>query len=178
MPRNTKGIGRTGSKHKNNAVADPDTQSTISEGVSGPPSNPVPQKTATAVDKVAAQTGPARQPFTLDAAQLRPRAHPYVYRVQLKHPCITSYYPLCPARTPHGPEHARTHEPNACAHPWLCTRLRAGLVTPVVQGDECQCYKHVLDESVALPPCSGSLLLLGMNRLDRDARLDARPCGA
>ena len=59
MPRNTKGIGRTGSKHKNNAVADPDAQSTISEGVSGPPSNPVPQKTATAVDKVAAQTGPA-----------------------------------------------------------------------------------------------------------------------
>jgi len=59
MPRNTKGIGRTGSKHKNNAVADPDAQSTINEGVRGPPSNPVPQKTATAVDKVAAQTGPA-----------------------------------------------------------------------------------------------------------------------
>ena len=50
MPRNTKGIGRTGSKHKKKAVADPDAQSTISEGVSGPPSNPVPQKTATAVD--------------------------------------------------------------------------------------------------------------------------------
>ena len=59
MPRNTKGISRTGSKHKKKAVADPDVQSTISEAVSGPPSNPVPQKTATAVDKVAAQSGPA-----------------------------------------------------------------------------------------------------------------------
>ena len=75
MPRNTKGIGRTGITHKNNAVADPDAQSTISEGVSGPTSNPVPRKTTTAVDKVAAQSGPARQYFTLDAAQLRPLVH-------------------------------------------------------------------------------------------------------
>ena len=66
MPRYTKGIGRTGSKHTNNAAADPDAQSTRSEGVSVLPSNPVPQKTATAVDKVAAQSGPHanRLPWT------------------------------------------------------------------------------------------------------------------
>jgi hypothetical protein len=59
MPRGTSGIGRTGSKHKKKAAAGPEAQSTISEGVSGPPSNPVPQKTATTVDQVAAQAGPA-----------------------------------------------------------------------------------------------------------------------
>jgi len=72
MPRATKGIGRTGSKHKKKAAAGPEAQSTISEGVSGPPSNPVPQKTATAVDQVAAQAGPAEDDLVECFRRLRP----------------------------------------------------------------------------------------------------------
>ena len=59
MPRATKGIGRTGSKHKKKVVGGPEAQSKISEGLGAPPSTPVPQETATAVDQVAAQAGPA-----------------------------------------------------------------------------------------------------------------------
>lgn len=33
----------------------------------------------------------------------------------------------------------------------------------------------ILGEFVAVPPCSSTLLLLGVSRLARDARLDARP---
>ena len=59
MPRAVKGIGRTGSKHKKKAVGGPEAQPKISEGLGAPPSTPVPQETATAVDQVAAQAGPA-----------------------------------------------------------------------------------------------------------------------
>ena len=82
---------------------------------------------------------------------------------------------LCPAGTASGPEHARTHVPSACTHRWLCTRSRARLATPGVQGDGLWRYQHVLGEFVAVPLCSSTLLLLGVSRLARDARLDARP---
>ena len=59
MPRNAKGLGRTGRKHKNKAAGGPKAQSKISSGEGGPPSSPVPQETATAIDKVAAQSSPA-----------------------------------------------------------------------------------------------------------------------
>ena len=59
MPRNAKGLGRTGRKHKKKAAAGPKAQSKISSGEGGPPSSPVPQETATAIDKVAAQSSPA-----------------------------------------------------------------------------------------------------------------------
>ena len=59
MPRNAKGLGRTGRKHKKKAAGGPKAQSKISSGEGGPPSSPVPQETATAIDKVAAQSSPA-----------------------------------------------------------------------------------------------------------------------
>ena len=59
MPRNAKGLGRTGRKHKEKAAAGPKAQSKISSGEGGPPSSPVPQETATTIDKVAAQLSPA-----------------------------------------------------------------------------------------------------------------------
>ena len=59
MPRNAKGLGRTGRKHKKKAAAGPKAQSKISSGEGGPPSSPVPQETATTIDKVAAQSSPA-----------------------------------------------------------------------------------------------------------------------
>ena len=59
MPRNAKGLGRTGRKHKEKAAAGPKAQSKISSGEGGPPSSPVPQETATTIDKVAAQSSPA-----------------------------------------------------------------------------------------------------------------------
>ena len=60
MPRAVNGIGRTGRKHKKKAVGGPEAQPKISEGLGAPPSTPVPQETATAVDQVAAQAGPAQ----------------------------------------------------------------------------------------------------------------------
>ena len=48
-------------------------------------------------------------------------------------------------------------------------------MTPGVQGDGLWRYQHVLGEFVAVPLCSSTLLLLGVSRLARDARLDARP---
>ena len=59
MPRNAKGLGRTGRKHKKKAAGGPKAQSKISSGEGGPPSSPVPQETATTIDKVAAQSSPA-----------------------------------------------------------------------------------------------------------------------
>jgi len=52
---------------------------------------------------------------------------------------------------------------------------RARLATPGVQGDGLWRYQHVLGEFVAVSLCSSTLLLLGVSRLARDARLDARP---
>ena len=78
MPRATKGIGRTGSKHKKKPVGSPESQTKISEGVGGPPSSPVPQETATAVDKVAAQSGLAEDDLVECFHRLRadPRPEP------------------------------------------------------------------------------------------------------
>ena len=59
MPRNAKGLGRTGRKHKKKAAGGPKAQSKISSGEGGPPSSPVPQETATTIDKVAAKSSPA-----------------------------------------------------------------------------------------------------------------------
>ena len=71
MPRGVKGIGRTGSKHKKKATGGPEAQSKISEGLGAPPSTPVPQETATAVDQVAAQAGPAEDDLAQRFRRLR-----------------------------------------------------------------------------------------------------------
>ena len=71
MPRAVNGIGRTGSKHKKKAAGGPEAQSKISEGLGGPPSTPVPQETATAVDQVAAQAGPAEDDLAQCFRRLR-----------------------------------------------------------------------------------------------------------
>eukprot|EP00964_Phaeocystis_antarctica_P092382 scaffold59422_cov57-Phaeocystis_antarctica.AAC.3 len=127
---------------------------------------------------------PHAQPFTLEAAQLSPRAHPHVCSGQPKHPCITSHthsaqpgpLPVPSMRThvTHVACAQRVHSPR-----WLCTvpgpgwRLRGFEETVFGSTSTCLVNGGLLVNSsrCRLVREYFTLLLLGVSRLALDARL-------
>ena len=102
----------------------------------------------------------SRPTFYPRGGTAEPRAHPHVCRGQPKHSCIiTSTHsahpgplPVPSTRARMCPARALTGAPGA----WLCTRSRAWLATPGIQGDGVWRYQHVPGEFVAVPPGSST----------------------